>query len=221
LGPGHYHLWKLGIHHRDISTGNLMYRKDENGHAHGTLSDFDLSSVCGEPSNNKQRTGTLPFMAIELLSASVPIFHKYEHDVESFYWVLLCAVLCAEDGRADCPMVIWGNLGMEALSEEKNHYINTSHFHDEFQPAETRQIDFHRFRFLGVRLAIRREIRVRKQLETWNSEPNQQPETSLDVDELFNTLEDGRRQGVKVYPLGKDRPECSGRSSLGHNSSMV
>jgi hypothetical protein len=96
-----------------------MYRRDENGHAYGTLSDFDLSSVHGEPSNNKQRTGTLPFMAIELLSASGSIVHRYEHDVESFYWVLLSAVLCA-DGREDCPMSDWGNLGMEALRKKKS-----------------------------------------------------------------------------------------------------
>ncbi|KAG8795332.1 hypothetical protein FRC17_008149, partial [Serendipita sp. 399] len=71
----HYLLWKLGVEHRDISTGNLMYWRDNDGHAHGVLADFDLSSLSGEPSNNKQRTGTLPYMAIELLYADKPIVH--------------------------------------------------------------------------------------------------------------------------------------------------
>jgi Fungal protein kinase len=197
-----------------------MYWRDEDGHAYGTLSDFDLSSVSGEPSDNKQRTGTLPSMAIELLSASGPIVHKYEHDVESFYWVLLCAVLCAEDGLTDCPMRTWGNLGMEALSKEKSYYISTSHSHVEFQPAKARQNDFRRF--TGVRLAVRHMIRAQERPETWEDEPNQQPETiPLDVDEVYDMLEEGRRDGVNEYPLDKVRPEFSERSRPGHNSSMV
>jgi Fungal protein kinase len=210
LGPGHYHLWKLGIWHRDISTGNLMYWRDENGRAYGKLSDFDLSSLEGEPSNNTQRTGTLLFMAIELLGARDPISHKYEHDVESFYWVLLCAVLCAKDGRPDCPMLSWGNLQMEALSEKKNHYINTSHDHEEFQPVETRQEDFDRFSDvrLAVEEVISRQVAVRRQNRkrpgTLNSEPNQQPETIPGyVDEVYNTLEQAHRQGAVNSSIGQ------------------
>ena len=205
-----------------------MYRRDKNGHAYGTLSDFDLSSVSGERSNNKQRTGTLPFMAIELLSASDPIVHKYEHDVESFYWVLLYAVLCAEDGREDCPMLGWGNLGMEALSEKKNHYLSTSYDFESFQPEETRRKDFNRFG--GVRLAVYDLIRTAQDLirrardrpETLDGEPNQQSETiPVDVDKVYKTLEEEHGRGVKLFPLDKVRPEFSGRSWLGHNSSMA
>jgi serine/threonine protein kinase len=215
LGPGHYRLWKLGIHHRDISTGNLMYRRDKNGHAYGTLSDFDLASISGEQSNNKQRTGTLPFMAIELLSAHHPIVHKYEHDVESFYWVLLCAVLCAEDGRTECPMIGWGNLGMEALRKNKNDYINTSHRFPDFQPEETRRNDFNRFG--RVRSAIRALIR-----NALEDEPHQQPETiPVNVDKVYKMLEEEHEQGVKDFSLDSVRPEFSERSLLSHNSSMV
>ena len=214
MGPGHYHLWKLGIQHRDISTGNLMYWRDEKGHAYGTLSDFDLSSLHGEASNNKQRTGTLPFMAIELLSARDPIIHRYEHDVESFYWVLLYVVLCAKDGRADCPMRDWGNLGMEALRKEKSDYIITSQLQPDFQPAEIHRNDFKRF--LGVRLAVRSQIKDQERLETWDSEPNQQPETiTLDVDKVYNKLEEARKKGINVYRLDRVRPEFSERPPLG------
>jgi Fungal protein kinase len=214
LGPGHYHLWKLDLHHRDISIGNLMYWRDENGDAYGTLSDYDLSSRRGVPSNNKQRTGTLPFMAIELLSASGPIVHKYEHDVESFYWVLLYAILCAKDGRLDCPMRDWGNLEMEALREKKNDYIMTSRSNHKYQPVPARQKNFDRSR--GVRSAVIAQIKAQEPVETWDSEPDQQPGTAAldvdDVDKVYNTLEDARRQGVEAYPLDKIRPEFPGRS---------
>jgi Fungal protein kinase len=228
LGPGHYHLWKLGIWHRDISTGNLMYWRDENGHAYGKLSDFDLSSRKGQLSNNKQRTGTLLFMAIELLGARSPIVHKYEHDVESFYWVLLCAVLCAKDGRADCPMRDWGNLQMETLSKEKTYYISTPHGDPAFQPAEARQNDFSRFSEVLVavedmilnRQTVLRHLN-RERPGTLNSEPNQQPEAiPHNVDEVYNMLDEARRKGSAKVPLAKVRPEISGRLG-GHNSSMV
>ena len=194
-----------------------MYRRDENGHAYGTLSDFDLSSLCGEPSNNKQRTGTLPFMAIKLLSASDPIVHQYEHDVESFYWVMLYAVLCAEDGLADCPMRDWGNLGMEALGKDKTHYILTSYLSAKFRPVETRRIDFRRFD--GVQQAVanmvlagaHREIRTQDLPGPWEDEFNQQPEAiPLDVDEVYNTLEEQRKWGVTRVPLDKVRPDFQG-----------
>jgi hypothetical protein len=211
LGPGHYHLWKLDLHHRDISIGNLMYWRDENGDAYGTLSDYDLSSRRGVPSDNKQRTGTLPFMAIELLSASGPIVHKYEHDVESFYWVLLYAILCAKDGFQECPMRDWGNLEMEALSKEKNHYINTSYLHPDYKPSQTRRKDFERFG--AVRTAVVAQIRAQQPVETWDSEPDQHPGTvTLDVDGVYNTLEEARGRGVKAYPLNKIRPEFPERS---------
>ena len=61
-------LFCAGWVHRDISSGNLMYTRDEQGRVVGVLNDFDLSvlaSVAGEFST--ERTGTVPFMATDLL----------------------------------------------------------------------------------------------------------------------------------------------------------
>ena len=65
---------------------------------HGVLNDFDLSTIMnpGDRNPNRQgleRTGTLPFMAVELLQnegfdGKVP--RRYEHELESFSWVLVC-----------------------------------------------------------------------------------------------------------------------------------
>ncbi|KAG8820247.1 hypothetical protein FRC19_009029 [Serendipita sp. 401] len=151
----HYRLWKLGIHHRDISTGNLMYWKDKNGNVYGKLTDFDLSSISGEPSNNKQRTGTLPFMALELLKPKNPITHKYGHDVESFFWVIIHIILSTDEAHwRNCPMLDWGNLGKLALWKEKNSYITAQWDDPEFQPVVSDLVtDFERF--LGFRKSIR------------------------------------------------------------------
>lgn len=39
----HRRLWKAGLHHRDISNGNLLYRKGPNGEIYGVLNDWNLS----------------------------------------------------------------------------------------------------------------------------------------------------------------------------------
>ena len=81
------------ILHRDISYNNLMYRIVGN-EIRGVLNDFDLSYQMTDesPSPNNptshQRTGTLPFMAVDLLGDEPPL-QGYRHDLESFFWVIL------------------------------------------------------------------------------------------------------------------------------------
>ncbi|KAJ7301592.1 hypothetical protein DFH08DRAFT_978613 [Mycena albidolilacea] len=64
---------KANIMHRDISRNNLMYRRID-GTVYGIWNGFDLSVVLGnEPrSTSKQRTGTEPYMAIDLLETDPP-----------------------------------------------------------------------------------------------------------------------------------------------------
>ncbi|KAG1883408.1 hypothetical protein F4604DRAFT_1677732 [Suillus subluteus] len=89
---GHLNLWKEGVYHQDITPGNLMwYRK--NGKLIDVLNDYDLSSsanVVGPRGN--ERTGTVPFMALDLLSAKAQrgeVKHLYRHDLESFMRIVL------------------------------------------------------------------------------------------------------------------------------------
>ncbi|KAF9230685.1 hypothetical protein BU15DRAFT_56986, partial [Melanogaster broomeanus] len=71
----HYALWRAGTHNRDVSPANLMYyrRDDTNRTIVGVLNDYDLASLASResPSGNK-RTGTILFIAIDLLEASIP-----------------------------------------------------------------------------------------------------------------------------------------------------
>ena len=77
------------IQHCDISLGNLMYRC-KSGQVYGVLNDFDLAILLdrtGGPSS-KQRTGTKPFMAVDLLDESQVLQHCYRHDLESMFYAI-------------------------------------------------------------------------------------------------------------------------------------
>jgi Fungal protein kinase len=83
------------ILHRDISENNTIITdpRKADGFA-GTLIDLDLAKELGSgPSGARHRTGTMQFMAIEVL---LGISHTYRHDLESFFYVLLW--LCARHG---------------------------------------------------------------------------------------------------------------------------
>ena len=90
VSSGHYRLWINGIHHGDISLNNLMYSVSPAGKAEGVLNDYDLASWDKFPTTNGDRTGTVPFMALELLRGGLEqrIPRLYRHDAESFVWVL-------------------------------------------------------------------------------------------------------------------------------------
>jgi hypothetical protein len=90
LVPGHYRLWLNGIHHGDISLKNLMYGISKDGDPSGVVNDFDLATWVGHSTANNDRTGTIPYMAIDLLGRGLDdrIPRLYRHDLESFSWVL-------------------------------------------------------------------------------------------------------------------------------------
>jgi hypothetical protein len=77
-----------------------MFRREGN-QIQGVLNDFDLSSIVDPNITNdssNQRTGTKPFMAIDLLITSRPPKHLYRHDLESFPYVLLFLASRYQDG---------------------------------------------------------------------------------------------------------------------------
>jgi Fungal protein kinase len=96
---GHYYLWLGGVQHNDISVKNLMYDK-YNGDR-GVLNDYDLAHMKGRSRpSGIERTGTVPFMALDLLAEGATKGHierLYRHDCESFAWVLL-RICCGYDG---------------------------------------------------------------------------------------------------------------------------
>ncbi|KAF8512014.1 hypothetical protein BU17DRAFT_96662 [Hysterangium stoloniferum] len=151
------------ILHRDISLGNLMYRT-VNGQHCGVLNDFDLASyvVPGhmEPTSN-QRTGTKPFMAIDLLRQSPPPRHLYRHDLESFFYVLLFFVSRYLDGAEieDPPLQLWLTKGDDRLGEAKGSFL----FFGAINPTE----NFAKLRFLllGMKSVLADGIDARRRHE--------------------------------------------------------
>lgn len=87
---GHQSLYDRGnILHRDVSENNLIIIDDPRLKREwkGMLIDLDLGKERGsEPSGARFRTGTMQFMAIEVLNG---LHHTYRHDLESFFYVLL------------------------------------------------------------------------------------------------------------------------------------
>lgn len=149
---GHYFLWKGGIHHRDISVGNLMYI-EENGWVVGVLNDFDQSSwikpgETGGPFAHV-RTGTMPFMAFELLrpaAISGRVEHIYAYDAQSFFWASAWILTGYERGKLvnDPPFYKkWHNVDQEmcrvyklaALADPTDLVVQPSHveYHDWLQ----------------------------------------------------------------------------------------
>jgi len=67
-----------------------MFYQDSKGEMVGVLNDYDLSST-NTAWSGREHTGMVPFMAIDLLSPeamSGNVEHLYQHDAESFIWVL-------------------------------------------------------------------------------------------------------------------------------------
>ncbi|CAA7261224.1 unnamed protein product [Cyclocybe aegerita] len=112
----HYHTYNTArVLHRDISENNLMFAHPEDTpetdrkfvwpagspSVRGILNDFDLASELDAEgkvpaSSANHRTGTLPFMAKDLLQnwpkSVPPPTHHYRHDLESFFYILIWAM---------------------------------------------------------------------------------------------------------------------------------
>ena len=93
-------MWKKGIQHGDISLENMMW--DDKRKA-GVLNDFDLARFADQAgASGQDNTGTLPFMALDLLSEAGlrgEIPRRYRHEAESFAWTLICLCLSTVEGK--------------------------------------------------------------------------------------------------------------------------
>ncbi|KAI9765049.1 MAG: hypothetical protein M1840_007874 [Geoglossum simile] len=93
--------------HRDISTGNILIQHTNNTTS-GLLIDLDFArhnSSQAPRSGAPNKTGTLPFMAISILERD-DTEHRYRHDIESFFYVLLWTCIYDENVVAKASMPI-------------------------------------------------------------------------------------------------------------------
>ncbi|KAF9492573.1 hypothetical protein BDN71DRAFT_1473715 [Pleurotus eryngii] len=95
----HYYAFHQGsVLHRDLNESNLMWTCGREKVPLGRLNDWDLSSLFEDgappPLVTQCRTGTTPFMAAELLEmCDNPPTHRYHHDLESFLYILIWAMV--------------------------------------------------------------------------------------------------------------------------------
>ncbi|KAG2337094.1 hypothetical protein BDR05DRAFT_805008 [Suillus weaverae] len=124
----HYTLWGKNVHHRDVSPSNLMIYKTLAGRYIGVLNDFDLSSTRDTPSG-QERTGTVPFMALDLLTKEGiegKVKHLYQHDAESFIWVLTWICLRYGEGellRQGRPLDEWLQVDAITCHDKKGAFL--------------------------------------------------------------------------------------------------
>ena len=104
-----------------------MY-KAEGNNVFGVLNDFDLATVV-DGVTGYDRTGTVPFMALELLTKAGlagKIKHIYAHDAESFIWALTWICLRYEDGELrgyNRPLDQWLKVDALGCGEKKLHFL--------------------------------------------------------------------------------------------------
>lgn len=95
----------------------------------GVLNDWDLAVDAFEPGHAAlERTGTVPYMALELLAAiysGKAIPHIYGYDREAFIWVSIWLAVCYEHGtlREDHPLRAWQTGDYNTCSEKKSHFM--------------------------------------------------------------------------------------------------
>lgn len=146
--------------HRDFSDNNLMVHKDGDA-VIGTciLNDWDNASEVEEDGTVMsfkalQRTGTRPFMVLDLLVTNTPP-HLYRHDLESFLYILVWAGLHynLKDGQRDTKdqhaVMNWDAQDLERAHDAKNSFLTRwpyyqrviTGFNDEFRPLIPAWID--------------------------------------------------------------------------------
>ncbi|TFK39390.1 hypothetical protein BDQ12DRAFT_681704 [Crucibulum laeve] len=130
----HYHAYKDGkVLHRDLSESNLMVWYTESGSVKGILNDWDMASELdtdGEtpPSAALRRTGTIPFMACDLLNVKLSV-HRYRHDLESFFYILVWAATHyniekrIREANTKRPLIYWMQKDMVQACVRKSNFI--------------------------------------------------------------------------------------------------
>ncbi|KIJ14771.1 hypothetical protein PAXINDRAFT_12338 [Paxillus involutus ATCC 200175] len=130
---------------------NLMYYRMD-GHVVGVLNDRDLTSVVSSPGRlGNERTGTIPFVPIELLrpdGQAGEVEHIYRHDMESLIWVFVWLCFQYKGGKSNHgPLDVWAKGDASLCVTKKLAFLHSdmgepSHLNYAHQFRLTRFYDF-------------------------------------------------------------------------------
>ncbi|KAF5381482.1 hypothetical protein D9757_008134 [Collybiopsis confluens] len=118
------------ILHRDLSMANIMYRR-EGDNVYGVLNDFDLSlfrTRMDEGPTSKHRTGTKPFMAYDLLDTAWDKVHRYRHDLESLFYIILilsCHYSDPTTQASSLPFKAWFDQTDDLIASQKYRFLGS------------------------------------------------------------------------------------------------
>ena len=114
--------------HRDLSSQNIMYYTVGN-HYYGILNDYDLAIINpSDPTTRRptslHRTGTAPFMSMDLLAGTstdeTSVVHTYAHEMESFFYVFLFLMLgYTNHCPVGNPLKLWLDKSWETVYQQK------------------------------------------------------------------------------------------------------
>ena len=102
----------------------MYYREGDS--AAGVLNDWDLAKVLSSSAtHNTDRTGTIPFMALQLLEGP-RVAHMFRHDAESFIWLFLWVCGCSDGSTREVlvsPYKVWRKLDMLACQVNRGAFL--------------------------------------------------------------------------------------------------
>jgi hypothetical protein len=106
-----------------------MAEKIADGSFRGVLNDFDLAvrldALAQEGHSSLHRTGTLPFMAVELLTDR-PAKHLFRHDLESLFYVMVW-IAAHYDQKGEVvhrdALSSWQTGGLQVIRASKRQFI--------------------------------------------------------------------------------------------------
>ncbi|KAF5330662.1 hypothetical protein D9619_005366 [Psilocybe cf. subviscida] len=126
----HAFLWKHGVEHGDPSLPNVMYDPIKGC---GVLSDFDLSTMAWlERVPGDDRTGTIPFMALDLLSNSYWMGYRercHHHELEAFIWILSVVFLAYRNRKRDPKNILtndWFTSDYIVCAQKKAYFLSSN-----------------------------------------------------------------------------------------------
>jgi len=128
------------VEHGDPSLWNMLYDPVADC---GVFSDYDLAILLGQVRLfGDQRTGTIAFMAVELLSNEYfqgQLQRQYGHELEAFIWVFAFASLHYRGGKAkkNSPVSGWLTSDYIKCAEKKSHFWRSQELVKLHSAAET------------------------------------------------------------------------------------
>ena len=102
----------------------------------GVLCDYDLSISRRHPRvPGTDRTGTIPFMAVELLTDKYwngSLERLYQHELEAFIWILPFVFLRYQHGKPQPRTLVeqWMTSNYIVCREKKNDFQSTDHLRE-------------------------------------------------------------------------------------------